>query len=181
MPEILNNFGLSQGVLKFGVVIVIILAGILIGRIIGRAIKRLTKEIELDKIIKDLLNVSLPLENLASKIVSWIIYFIAVLFALDQIGLGSTTLDIVLMFILVVITIILILSLKDFIPNIIAGFIIYSKGNIRKGIRLKVNNIRGTVISVSLLETKIKAGKEIIFIPNSILLKNRVIIRKNEN
>jgi len=181
MLEILNNFGLSQGILKFGVVIVIILAGILIGRIIGRAIKRLTKEIKLDKIAKDLLNVNLPFENLISKIVSWIIYFIAVLFALDQIGLGSTTLDIVLLFVLGIITIILILSLKDFIPNMIAGFIVYSKGNIKKGVRLKVNNISGTVISVSLLETKIKAGKETIFIPNSILLKNSIIIRKNEN
>lgn len=178
MLTTLTEIGSSSAFLKLGVVIVIIIVGVLVGRIAGKAVKKLTKEIELNKIFQDLLKIKLPIGNLLAKIVSWIIYFIAVLFALDQVGLGSATLNIILIFILVVFVILLLLSIKDFIPNIIAGLILYSKGNIKKGVKIKINNLNGVVISISLLETKIKAGKEIVFIPNSMLIKNSLIIKE---
>ena len=105
----LSNLALNTGVLKLGVVIVIILVGILLGRLAGRAIKRIMKEIELNKITQDLLKINLPIETLLSRIASWIIYVITILFALDQVGLSSTTLNIVLIFILAVIIILLLL------------------------------------------------------------------------
>ena len=177
MLKNIQELAFNPTLLKLWVVIVIILAGIVVGKLVGRVIKKLAKEIELNKIIKNLLNLNLPVDSLLSKIVSWIIYIIAVIFALDQVGYGSATLNIILIFILVIIVILVLFSVKDFIPNIIAGFIIYAKGNLKKGVKIKVNNLTGTISSISLLETKIKTKKETIFIPNSILIKNSIVIK----
>ncbi len=176
--NLLLNLAPNIEILKLGVVIVILLVGFLIGKLAERAVKRLTKEIGLGRITNDLLKIKLPIETLLSRIVSWVIYFVAILFAMDQVGFGSTTLNIILIFLLGFIIILILFAIKDFIPNIIAGFVIYSKGNIKKGVKLSVNGIRGVVISVSMLETKIKTKKETIFVPNSILIKSSVMINK---
>lgn len=177
MLQNIQELVFNPTLLKLWVVVIIILVGILIGKLAGRVVKRLAKEIELNKIIKNLLNLNLPVDSLLSKLVSWLIYIITVIFALDQVGYGSATLNIILIFILVIIVILVLFSVKDFIPNIIAGFIIYAKGNLKKGVKIKINNFTGTISSISLLETKIKTKKETIFIPNSVLIKNSIIIK----
>ena len=73
----------------------------------------------------------------------------------------------------------IILAVKDFVPNAVAGFIIYQKKKIKVNDIIQVNNIEGKVIELALLDTKIKVkSNDIVFIPNSLLIKSEVKIIK---
>src|SRR3990167_2237062 len=65
---------------------------------------------------------------------------------------------------------------KEFVPNVVAGFMIYRKNRFKEGDYIKVKDIEGKVVHVNLVETRIKTkGKDIVYIPNSML--SREIIR----
>ena len=70
----------------------------------------------------------------------------------------------------------ILLLFKDSIPNLAAGYFLHKKGLIKKGDRIKVGLITGKVIEVGAIETKLKSNKgDTIFIPNSILYKEKII------
>jgi small-conductance mechanosensitive channel len=72
-----------------------------------------------------------------------------------------------------------ILSIKDFMPNLVSGLILHQKRNIRPGEKIIVNNIEGEVINVTIIETKLRTKNgEIVYIPNSILMNNVVVKKK---
>jgi len=67
------------------------------------------------------------------------------------------------------------LGIKDFIPNAMAGFFIQRKKEFRIGQRIRVKGMQGTIIEITLLETKIETKNgDIIFIPNSVLSRTEV-------
>ena len=73
----------------------------------------------------------------------------------------------------------MILAVKDFIPNFVAGLTLYQKRNIKPGEKILVNNIEGEILNISLLETKVRTRNgDIVYIPNSILTKHVVIKKK---
>ncbi|MBM3200720.1 mechanosensitive ion channel, partial [Candidatus Woesearchaeota archaeon] len=72
----------------------------------------------------------------------------------------------------------IILAFKDFIPNITAGFFLHQKNMIKPGDVIKVKDIEGEVVSVSLVETILKVKDDTVYIPNSVLTKNEVIKKK---
>lgn len=161
---------------KIIVAVIILLIGFIIGRIIGRLFQKLLHEIEVDKILKKAAHIRVSIEELSGHIISYFIYFIAIIMALKQIGLATDVLNIVSWAIMIVIIVSFFLGIKDLIPNIIAGFIIHRKGFINKGDFIKVKNMQGKVININLIETKIQTrNKDIIHIPNSILTKNEII------
>jgi small-conductance mechanosensitive channel len=99
--------------------------------------------------------------------------------ALNQLGLTTTLLYILLTIILVILVGFIILAFKDFIPNIVAGFMIHQKDKIKSGDKIKVKDIEGKVVHVNLVETRIiTKKKDTVYIPNSMLTKNEVIILK---
>ena len=70
----------------------------------------------------------------------------------------------------------MILAVKDFIPNLVAGFYVRQKEKIKPNDTINVNNTEGKVMAVDLTETKIKTkDNDTIFIPNSILVKSKII------
>ena len=83
---------------------------------------------------------------------------------------------IILGVILLFIVAFIILAIKDFIPNVISGFVIQHRKLLEKGERVKIGDIEGKVEKISLTEVQIRSGEEVIVIPNSILSKE--IIRK---
>ncbi|MFH1209227.1 MAG: mechanosensitive ion channel domain-containing protein [archaeon] len=176
-----NSIQLSDPVIKVIVALVIIIFGLVFGRFLGKLTKKLLKELEVDRILKEQTRINFSVEDLLGSIVQYIIYIIAIIIALNQLGLTQTILYIVLGAILVIIIIIIILALKDFIPNIIAGFFIHQKSLISKGDRIKIKDVEGTILYVSLIETKIKTRtKDIVYIPNSLLIKN-IVVKKDDN
>jgi len=173
--DMLNNF-LPEFFIRFIVSIIILLIGLIVGRILGKIIHKVLHEIELNNILKKATGLKLSLEEIISSFISYFIYFIFIIIALEKLGLGAIVLNIVAGGIMVVIILSVFLSLKDFAPNCIAGIMIYRKGFIKEGDFIKVKGIEGKITHISLIETRVETKKkDIISIPNSILTKNEVI------
>lgn len=156
--------------------VIILLIGFVVARLSSRLTKRILNELETNKILKEQAGVKMQVEEFISSIVKYIIYLIAVIIALNQLGLTTKILYLILVIILVILVGFIILAFKDFIPNVVAGFIIYQRDKIKAGDTIRVKDIEGKVIHVDLVETRIKTKKnDIVYIPNSILNKNEVV------
>ncbi len=154
------------------VAIVILLIGLALGKFAGRLVKRLVLELEIKKYFR------IPIDVILSRGTSYIIYTIAVIISLIKLGISTVFLYIVLTAIIIVIGVSLIIALKNLIPNIIAG-VTLQKRDFKKGDKIKVGDVEGNLEEFTLTETKIKAGNEFIFIPNSHLAKSVVRVKKH--
>lgn len=162
------------------IAIVILLIGFIIGRVAGKLLKKILHEIELDKILRKT-GIKLALEDILSHFITYFIYFITIIFALSQIGLSTTILNMVSAAILVLIIIAVLLAVKDFLPNAFAGFFIYRRDLIKPGDRIKINGLQGKVKNISLIETEIETKKgDIIIVPNSNITGKAVIIKRSK-
>ncbi|MEE9525990.1 MAG: mechanosensitive ion channel domain-containing protein [Candidatus Woesearchaeota archaeon] len=184
MAQIINqtttyiDFILSQLFTKIIVAIIILLIGFVMARIAGKLIHKFLHEIELNKILEKA-GMKLKLESTISNIVTYFIYFVTIIWALNSMGLTTTILNMVSGAILVLIVISIILAIKDFFPNIMAGFFIYRKNTIKVGNKVKIDNVSGTVKKISLLETEIKTPSgDTIYVPNSTITKKAVLVKK---
>jgi small-conductance mechanosensitive channel len=166
-------------IIKLITAIIILLIGFVVARILSNLTKKILHELETNRILKEQAGVKIQIEEFSSSIVKYIIYFIAIIMALNQLGLTTTLLYILLTIILVILVGFIILAFKDFIPNIVAGFMIHQKDKIKSGDNIKVKNIEGKVVHVNLVETRIiTKKKDTVYIPNSMLTKNEVVILK---
>ena len=122
---------LSDFTLNLIAAIVILLVGLVIGRFLGNLTRKVLHELELDKLLREQTRFKIPLEQFLGSLVKFIVYFIAIIFALDQLGLQTAILNIILAIIIMIIVIFMILAIKDFIPNLMAGLFLHQKRNIK--------------------------------------------------
>ena len=161
---------------KFVVAIIIILIGFIIGRILGKFLEKLLYEIELNKLIKEATGIKFSLAEIVGMIVKYLTYFIFIVIALNQIGITTIVLNMITGAVFILLILAIFLGIKDFIPNFIAGLSIISRGNIKKGDLIQVNSTKGRIQNISLMQTLVKTSKgDIIFLPNSLLTKHKVI------
>jgi small conductance mechanosensitive channel len=155
--------------------IVILLLGFVVGKLVGKIVTKLLHEFELNKLMKSA-GIKRPLEGPLGSLVSYLIYFITVIMALNQLQIVSIVLYIILITIIIIIIISFMLSVKDFLPNFFAGLFIFRHGLIKEGDYIKVNDTQGKITHISLMETQLETKeKDIVFIPNTLLTKNKVI------
>jgi small conductance mechanosensitive channel len=155
--------------------IIILLVGFVIARMLGKITQRVLNEIELNNILRSVMNIKFSSEELIGKIISYIIYFFVIIMALNQLGIATTILYIISIGIMAIIIIIFLLSVRDFIPNLFAGLSIQKKNFLKKGDFIEYKGIIGEITHFTLIETRIETKKkEIINIPNNLLLKNEV-------
>ncbi len=164
---------LQLGFFRLIAAISILLMGLVVGRFLGKLIERILNELELDEVLKKHLGIKIPLEHLIGNIVKFIVYTIAIFLALNQLGLTTRLLYIILIIIFVILIIFIVFALKDFIPNVVAGFLIYQRKIVEIGDVIKTDSIKGKVIEISFIETRIKTkSNDIIVVPNVFLVKN---------
>ena len=155
--------------------IVIILIGFLIGRFLGKLTRKVLKELNTNKILKENLGIKLPIEQFLSKLVHYLILFIAVVMALNQLGLSTIILYIILIIVLIIIVGLFVLAFKDFIPNVFASFWIHQKNILKEGDKIEIKDVKGVVQEITLTEVKIKTkDNEVVLIPNSLLFKEKI-------
>lgn len=155
--------------------VIILLIGIIVGRVAGRLLQKVLHELEVDRILRKAASVKFSVENSLSKVLSYFIYFIAVIVALNQLGLTTTILNMISAAVLIIIILSVILAIKDFIPNILAGMKIHRKGMISEGDKIRVRGTEGKVVQLSLTETKLETRSgDIIYMPNSILIREEL-------
>jgi small conductance mechanosensitive channel len=168
--------------MKSIVAIIILIIGFVFGRIAGRLLQKVFHEIELNTILKKATGIKIALEEVISKIVTYFIYFIAIIWALNELGLTTTILTMVSGAALVLILVSMLLVIKDFIPNAFAGFLIHRRRQIKIGDKIKTDGIEGKITRISLVETEIKTKQgDIIYIPNSLLTKRQLIVHKKKS
>ncbi len=180
MPLLDNIMGILEPFYtRIIIAIIIVVLGLIVGKISGKLVHKLLAEIELDRLIRTTTGIKFRLQNLIGSFVAYFIYFVFTVWALERIGLGSIVLNIVAGGIVILIILALLLSLKDFIPNAVAGLFLHFKGMIKEGDWVKLESVVGKVLQIELVETKIETGnKDIIYVPNSVIVKNKIIKKK---
>ena len=181
MVNPLTLFDLTSGsvLIKLIGAIALLLIGFIVARILSKLVLRVLHELEMNRILKEQANVTLPVEEFLSAATKYLVYFIALIMALAQLGLQTVVLYILLTLILVILVAFIILAFKDLIPNVTAGFVLHQKRLLKVGDRIKVKDTDGTVLAFTLTETrlKLKNGDEVL-IPNALLLRHEIIKKK---
>ncbi|MEW6062860.1 MAG: mechanosensitive ion channel domain-containing protein [Nanoarchaeota archaeon] len=173
--SLFNNI-ITETIVNLMASILILLIGLIIGRFAGKLIKKVLSELNVNVILKKESRIKIPFEEFISMLVKYIIYFIALIIALNQLGLTTIVFYITLTVIFILIGIFIILAVKDFIPNIVAGLMLHQKDSIKLGDKIRVKGVEGKIVHISLTETKIKTkDNDIIFIPNIAMIKNEVV------
>src|SRR3989344_809304 len=158
--------------------LLVLLLGLLIANIVNNTLRRILRNIEINRIIHEQLNLKISAEEFSSSVLKYLIYFATVIIALNQLGFSTKVLQMVFIVFLVIVVVFVILSFKDFAPNLISGFYILKTGKLKKGDIIEINELKGKVLNINLVETKIETNnKELIFIPNSNITKFKVIKR----
>ncbi len=161
---------------NFIISIIILLVGFVAGRVAGRVLDRVFKEIEIDSLLQKATGVKLKLGELTCQLITYIIYFVFIIAALDRLGIQTIALNIILGGFILLLFLMVILGIKDFIPNLIAGIFLHHKGFVNEGDKIKVAGIEGKIEHIDLVETKIRTKNgDVLFIPNSFLTKNQVL------
>ena len=173
------DIGQQGSLLRLAAAIVVILLGFIAARVLSKLTKKALHELETDRVLKEQAGVTIPIEEFLSSLVKYLTYFIAIIFALNQLGLTTFVLQIILFTFLAIFVGFIILAFKDFIPNITAGFYMHAKKLINEKDNIKFNGIEGKVLHVGLVETRILVKKkEVVYIPNSLLLKKEITVKK---
>lgn len=171
--------GYSGIINTIAVTLIILLIGFIIGRLLGKVVQRLLHELEINRILKQATHLKFSVEKVAASFVEYFIYFIAIIMALNQLGIATTILYMIAGAIIIIAILSIFLGIKDFIPNFLAGLLIHRKKFIRVGDTIKVKGVKGKIIHINLVETRIKTKSgDIIYIPNSHLTKEEVIRMK---
>ena len=164
---------------KIVIAVLILLIGLILGKLIGNLIRRALNEVQLDKHLKTATGLKLSLERIISSFVTYFIYFIAVVMSLNSLGLTTAILNMISAAIIIIIVVSFILAVKDFFPNMIAGFFIKSKKVFNEGDLIQIKEVKGKISSIGFLETRLLTQyNEEVIIPNSIFNKRQIVIRK---
>ncbi|MBS3176406.1 mechanosensitive ion channel [Candidatus Woesearchaeota archaeon] len=169
----------SDWLLKLVVSVVILLIGFILARMCRKMVFKVLHELELNKLLRRLAQVNARSEEFLSRSAAYLIYAITFLLALNQLGITATVLYLLLGAILLVLVVSFLLGIKDFIPNAFAGLKLSKQGLFREGDVVEIGKIKGKVIKLTLLETRlITKHQDIIVIPNATVVKEIVRMPK---
>jgi small-conductance mechanosensitive channel len=158
--------------------IIILLIGFIIAKLVGRLVQRVLHEAELDNLLKKA-GAKASFELALAHISEYFVYFITIIFALNQLGITTFVLYVLAFGAVAVLVISVFLGMRDFIPNFMAGWYIYRRDLIKEKQNVKVNGVSGKVVKLSLLDTRIKTRKgDLIYMPNSVVIKSKIVKKK---
>ncbi len=158
--------------------VIVLLIGFIIGKVLGKLSQRGLHELEINRILKKA-GVRFGMEEFVGRLIEYLIYFVAIVIALDQLGVTTFALYLITGAVFAVLAIAFLLSMKDFIPNFIAGLRLNYKKVFSAGDTITVGSVSGKVKELGLLTTTLESkNKDIIHLPNSILIKQEVRVRK---
>jgi small-conductance mechanosensitive channel len=157
---------------------IILLIGFVAGRLLGNLAKHLMREVGIDNAARSA-GIKISVGKLLGSIVEYGIYFISLIMALGTLGLDTFVLNLIAGAVILVILLSTLLALKDFIPNMFAGFFIQRRNVLKEGDRVVVDGMDAKVVKTDLMEVKLQTTKgDTIFIPNSVLLKKELVRKR---
>ena len=182
MYSLFTTIGRYEDILFSGVyariisAILILLVGFIIAKLGSKLVHRVISELEITPILKKASGITIQVEKIAGSCTEYFIYFIAVIMALNQLNITTTVLQMVSGAVIIIVIIAVVLSIKDFIPNAFAGLYIYKNNFVSVGEVVRVKGLEGTVVEITLLETKLETKEgDTVYIPNSALTKTEIV------
>ncbi|MBD3202752.1 mechanosensitive ion channel [Candidatus Woesearchaeota archaeon] len=153
--------------------------GFTIGKFLEKLIASALNEIELNEIVKSISGVYIDLISPISKITSYIIYVISLLMALNHLGVADVIIYVLLGSLFLLLISFFLLSLRDFLPNVLAGIYIYRKKYLKMGSKIKIGTTKGEIVKINLTNVHLKNKKQDLFvIPFRAFLNSEVQIIK---
>jgi len=176
---VLSLVGAAQSyIYRIGASIVILLFGFGFGILAKKLVKRILTEIELNRIMAKV-GVMYNLEKWLSSLVSYLIYLVTIVLSLNQLGITSVVLYLLVGGVLMLVILTFLVGLKDVIPNFVAWILLQRKERIKEGHAVEVREIAGRVERVGYLETEIRTPSgDILYVPNSLFLKSKFKIKR---
>jgi small-conductance mechanosensitive channel len=159
----------------FGAIVIGII-GFFLSKALGKAAKHIVQSLELRKQFKKA-GIRFNPETMAENVLKYLGYLGTFIVALNYLGITPVILNIIFIGVIIIIILTLFLTLKDFVPNIIAGIHLIAINKLKKGDSIKVKDVSGKISEISLTETTLlsKSGNKII-IPNSTIMKEQITI-----
>jgi small-conductance mechanosensitive channel len=162
--------------------LLIILFGLIIGKLLGKLVKRLLSELQLDRRLKLGVGDIFSVEGFVSGLVSWFFYIAAFLMVLNKLGIMTYVVNGFFGIMIAVIIIILLLGMKDIIPNMISGFQLRRKITLMPGKRVIIGHTKGVIEEVHLTTLNLRGTRnELIVVPYRIALHNITLGTKDRH
>ncbi len=168
----------SQIYFRFVIPLITILLGIIFGRLFGKLVKKVLHEIELNALLRKA-DITLDLERFLAHSVIYLTYFIALLIALNELGLFTQFVDVVLVAVLISLLVSLSLALVDSFPNLFGRFSLAYHKLFKEGDTIRVSGIAGRITAgvrkIGFFETclETKSG-DVLYIPHRVMVKAQV-------
>jgi hypothetical protein len=162
-PGLLNAFTqVAVFVPRFIVAILIIVVGFLIADFMGKVFEEAGRRFFAEEIVS----------VIAGILAKYTIAMASVIISLGLVGLDPTALNIILAVMLIGVVSILVLSVKDILPDFTAG--LYLKKVLKTGELIKVDGHKGVVRKVDSMSVTLTDGGRSVMIPNSTLTRSPV-------
>jgi len=167
---------------QYVIALVILFSGFIVGNIVAKIIKKILHEIELNNFLKSIGNVDVRLEELISMFAKFFIYFLFVVYVLNYLNLSTIIINVLLVIILIIVGFSVIVSIKNFLPDLFAGISISKRKLIFEGDIIEVDGIVATIKKIDPTSVQLLTkDNEIIFYPASQFLKKKLkILPKKE-
>ncbi|MGV8162644.1 MAG: mechanosensitive ion channel domain-containing protein [Candidatus Nanoarchaeia archaeon] len=155
--------------------VIILLLGFVAGKIIGNILGKVFAS----------LSTGTKKKNIAfwkslAHFISLCIYIIAVILALNKIGITSFVLKIILAILAIIVLGSIAFALLNFLMNLFFGLRILTYNKFEKGDRITIKKITGTVERIGLSSTRIRtADNEIFILTNRLFFKYKLSKEKN--
>ena len=151
--------------------VIVLLLGLVIGKILGRLIIKTLHEIDTNKMLGKI-RISYNIEAFIGNITSLGIYVYSFYLSLKSLGVANIFIYMIGSIILLLIGISFLLTVKDFIPNLFAGFIVRKKLKCRIGTKFHLGNLDGVIEKITSHDIRLRTSQgDLIFIPYSTILK----------
>lgn len=120
-----------------------------------------------------------PFHSLLEKITRYTIIFLAVMMALEQLGLATNVIFqyffLIFVFMPLVVALVLAIGGRNVISSVLSGWLLGRA--YRKGDKITFDSISGEIISIDLITTKLKGTDGELIVPNSDLANKVVKIK----
>lgn len=112
------------------------------------------------------------ISSFSGGIVKYSIALVSVIMALGIIGLDTTPLNIMFALLLTTIMMVLLIGIKDMLPNLTAGM--HLKKTLKHGEHVKIGQHSGIIEKIEPMAITLRNGSKQIMIPSSIIAKNPI-------
>ncbi len=159
-------------ILQFAIVIAI---GVIVTKIATEFLSHFLRRPEMKRLISKM-GYEEPIIEFIVLVIRYVFYFVTFIIALAQFGFATFVLNIIIILIALFVVILILFSLKDFVPNAAAGIYLNTVKSIRKGDILRIGNYYGKVVDMDLVSITLEdeAGR-LTIIPNSNVVKREII------